>query len=169
LKNNTTGAVTIHYLEMRNKNAVQLKARSPGFKVTLLDPPQWQINRKFYVEVGAPWRWTDRLDCHDHDWQQYAERNDLETWIGYWQDEEIGYFELEKQQNNTVQIAYFGLVPAFIGKGFGGQLLGAAIECAWNIPGTQRLWVHTCTHDHANALNNYLERGFGLFKTESHD
>ena len=29
-----------------------------------------------------------------------------------------------------------------------------------------RVWVHTCSLDHENALNNYIARGMKIFKTE---
>ena len=29
-----------------------------------------------------------------------------------------------------------------------------------------RVWVHTCTLDHKNALKNYLARGMKIFKEE---
>ena len=67
----------------------------------------------------------------------------------------------------NIEIKYFGLLSEFIGQGLGGPLLTAAIERAWAIPMTRRLWVHTCTSDHERALDNYLQRGFKLFKTVS--
>jgi GNAT superfamily N-acetyltransferase len=78
----------------------------------------------------------------------------------------VGYFELESQAGGNVEISYFGLLPESIGKGLGGALLSAAVEGAWKLPDTRRVWVHTCTHDHEHALANYLKRGFRIFKTE---
>ena len=30
-----------------------------------------------------------------------------------------------------------------------------------------RVWVHTCSLDHKNALNNYMSRGMKVFKKET--
>ncbi len=61
---------------------------------------------------------------------------------------------------------YFGLLPEFIGRGLGGPLLTAAVRRAWEIPGARRVWLHTCTEDHPQALANYLSRGFSVFRVE---
>ncbi len=75
-----------------------------------------------------------------------------------------GYFELEDQPNGSVEICYFGLLPAFLGQGMGGALLTDAVRAAWN-RGASRVWLHTCSLDHPSALGNYLARGFSLFDT----
>jgi GNAT superfamily N-acetyltransferase len=76
-----------------------------------------------------------------------------------------GYFELRQHQDRSVEIAYFGLLPAFIGRGWGKYLLTRAVESAWQL-GTDRVWLHTCTLDHPAALSNYLKRGFRPFREE---
>ena len=68
--------------------------------------------------------------------------------------------------DGSVEIVYFGLAPAFIGKGFGGYLLSCALKAAWAIPGAKRVWLHTCTLDHPNAIKNYEARGLTMYKRE---
>ena len=99
-------------------------------------------------------------------WHRYVHRDSLGTWVGRWDGQLAGYFELESQDEGNLEIAYFGLLPEFIGRGLGGPLLSAAVERAWDVPETQRVWVHTCTEDHKHALDNYRKRGFEIFKTE---
>ncbi len=77
--------------------------------------------------------------------------------------------ELEAQAGGSVEIVYFGLLPEFIGQGLGGALLSAAVGRAWEVRDTKRVWVHTCSQDHENALSNYLARGFELFRTEEEE
>ena len=77
----------------------------------------------------------------------------------------VGYFELESQSGDQIELAYFGLLPAFIGHGLGSELLAGAIGVAW-ARGPSRLWVHTCTLDHPRALPTYRSHGFRIFKTE---
>ncbi|WP_253160741.1 GNAT family N-acetyltransferase [Stieleria tagensis] len=138
----------------------------PGFEVEPVAPPDEKLNRSFYRAVGAQWQWTDRLGWSDADWHQYVHRDELKTWIGRLDGQPAGYFELESQCDGNLEIVYFGLLPDFIGRGLGGPLLSAAIACAWDVPGTWRVWVHTCSEDHQNALENYRKRGFEIFKTE---
>ena len=130
-------------------------------------PPNANLNRDFYQAVGKLWEWTDRLRWSENDWRRYVHRATLETWVGRFHGQTAGYFELEVQEMGNIEIKYFGLLSEFIGQGLGGPLLTAAIERAWAIPMTRRLWVHTCTSDHERALDNYLQRGFKLFKTVS--
>ncbi len=158
-------AATIYYLEMRDPAAFQPSPCPPGFEVTLVDPPGPGLNRRFYSAVGAQWKWTDRLQWSEQDWHDYAHRHGLTTWLARLHDKSVGYFELESQDGGTVQIVYFGLLPECIGRGLGGPLLSAAVQQAWAFPDTRRLWVHTCSDDHRNALGNYLKRGFRIFRT----
>jgi len=89
----------------------------------------------------------------------------LETWVGYASGTPAGYFELESQTGGDVEIAHFGLLPSFVGRGFGPELLSAAIDRAWQL-GPQRVWVHTCSLDHPRALETYRSRGFEIYKSE---
>ncbi len=98
-------------------------------------------------------------------WLAYLDRPDLETWVAYVSGTPAGYFELERQAQGDVELAYFGLLPRFIGKGLGGELLTRAITRAWDM-GAERVWVHTCDLDHPQALRNYQARGFRVYRTE---
>jgi GNAT superfamily N-acetyltransferase len=158
--------ITVYHLEMLDPTALRRKAGPPGFEVALVDPPDPETNRAFYQQVGAPWRWTDRLDWSADQWQRYVHRDALKTWLGRLHGAPVGYFELETQDAGNVEIAYFGLLSEFVGRGLGGALLSAALELAWDAPDTRRVWVHTCTDDHPHALENYRKRGFRLFRTE---
>lgn len=161
-------STTVTYLEMTE--ATQLNARPlvTGMAVMRVAPPDPSVNRRMYQDVGGPWAWRDKLSWSDDQWRAYADREELETWIGTLDGVEIGYFELERQSDGNVQIQYFGLLPEFTDRGLGGSLLSAAIERAWAIPGTRRVWVHTCNHDHPAALPNYLKRGFRVYDEETY-
>ncbi len=83
-----------------------------------------------------------------------------EVWS--WNDKRVWTDEQWKE------IAYFGLLPEFIGRGLGGALLTSAIEEAWRMsPSITRVWVHTCTCDHPSALANYQARGMVIYKRET--
>jgi GNAT superfamily N-acetyltransferase len=157
---------TVYHLEMYDPRAFCPKAGPPGFEVAIVAPPKPELNRRFYCDVGSQWEWNDRLPWSEDDWHRYVHRDALRTWVGQLHGQSVGYFELETQDDGNIEIAYFGLLPEFIGRGIGGALLSAAIQRAWDAPDTRRVWAHTCTHDHKHALDNYRKRGFDVFKTE---
>ncbi|AOS96033.1 hypothetical protein AUP74_00563 [Microbulbifer aggregans] len=158
--------VITYYLEMNNRGQLRSKAQPPGLEVTEAELKEFRFNRYLYQLVGEPWQWVDKLTLSDQAWQEYAERDSLRTWVAYHRGSIAGYYELERQDDGSVQIAYFGLAPRFVGKGFGGFLLTHALESAWSWGDTDRVWVHTCTLDHPGALSNYQARGMQVFRTE---
>lgn len=156
--------VVTFYLEMTDRSQLLASsAPSSEWNVLRVGLPCPELNRFFYYEVGAKWRWIDRLDWTDDKWLAYVGRPELETWVAYLSGTPVGYFELEAQPSGDVQLMYLGLLPRFIGRGCGGALLTAAIERAWDM-GAKRVWVHTCSLDHPSALSNYQARGFRIFE-----
>jgi len=159
-------AITTTYLEMRERRQLRPKASGdPCFRVLEASARQWEFNRFLYVLVGEAWDWRDRLSWSNERWKMCVESDSMRTFVGYYEGSPAGYFELSCQ-GESVEIAYFGLAPRFIGKGLGGVLLTRALEEAWNSK-PKRVWVHTCTLDHPAALKNYQSRGMVVFKTES--
>jgi GNAT superfamily N-acetyltransferase len=129
--------------------------------------PSPELNRYFYTAVGGDWYWIDRLKWTWSQWHAWLDRPELETWIAHVAGTPAGYFELELQAGNTVELVSFGLLPNFYGQGLGGYLLTQAIHRAWHLRnGVSRVWLHTCTLDHPGALGNYRARGFTVFKEE---
>ena len=143
--------------EFRPKTLVRNDVRLKKVEI-----PTAVINHFFFVNVGRPWKWYSRLNWTLADWKALVEKETTSTWIGYVQGSPFGYIELDQLIDN-VEIAFFGLLPQYIGMGLGGYLLSEAIRLAWELE-SQRVWVHTCTLDHKNALNNYLARGFAICK-----
>lgn len=162
-----TVSVTTYYLEMTSPAELRPK-RSPRTDLVLnqVAPPMPELNRFFYATVGGAWYWIDRLPWTYADWQRYLDRPELETWMLSVRGVPAGYFELESQPEGNVEIVYFGLLPSFVGQGLGGHLLTATVERAWQW-GARRVWVHTCTLDHPQALGNYQARGFRLYREQT--
>jgi GNAT superfamily N-acetyltransferase len=126
-----------------------------------------RLYRSLYVDVGTRYRWIDRLPWTDEQWHAHVSRPDIEMYSLMVGAERAGYFELHfEADGESVEIAYFGLLPAFVGRGLGGPLLTSAIR-AGRARADLRVWLHTCTLDHPHALQNYLARGFRTFRTES--
>ncbi|MFC6977742.1 GNAT family N-acetyltransferase [Microbulbifer taiwanensis] len=124
--------VTIYYLQMTSPEQIRGKPRPEGLEVMEAEVKEFRFNRYLYQLVGEAWQWADRLKLPDADWQRYAEREQLRTWVAYHRGSIAGYYELEQQAGGDVQIAYFGLAPKFIGRGYGGYLLTHALESAWS-------------------------------------
>lgn len=157
--------VTTWHLEMHSPEELRPKrVARPGVRVDRVARPMPELNRFFYTAVGGDWYWLDRLPWSYARWLEYLDRPELQTWVLSDGGTPAGYFELERQPGENVEIAYFGLLPAFVGGGLGGHMLTAAIERAWALT-PRRVWVHTCSLDHPQALANYQARGFRLFRT----
>jgi GNAT superfamily N-acetyltransferase len=160
--------ITTSYLEMFSvKELSPRESRDPDFWIREATTPQWQFNRFLYQFVGERWNWTDKLVWSDEQWRRYVEDPSLRTFGAYYGGAPAGYYELHRTETEGTEIAYFGLAPAFCGRGLGGVLLTSALREAWAAE-PRRVWVHTCTDDHPAALANYQARGMRLYKTETH-
>ena len=160
--------LTTTYLEMRSPAELHRKRADDRFQVRELRQRDWRFNRDLYARVGKPWRWFDKTGWTDAQWRDYGLAPELRTFAAYYDDELAGYYELRAHGEEGVEIAYFGLLLQFIGRGLGGALLTHAIETAWRMsPPPPRVWVHTCNRDHPSALANYQARGMSIYKIES--
>jgi GNAT superfamily N-acetyltransferase len=156
-------SLTIYYLEMLQRDQLRPKRATEEFRVVRAEVPCPEFNRFLYTAVGWQWSWIDKLTWSYEQWRAHVDRPQFGTWVGYVSGTPAGYYELEQQADGDIEIVYFGLLPQFTGKGWGGPLLTSAIESAWDW-GARRVWVHTCSLDHPSALQNYLARGFRQFK-----
>ncbi len=134
-------------------------------RVTARVPSFW---RYLYTEVGRAYHWIDRLPWTDDEILRYLNDPAIQLWVMTVGGAPAGYFELRTVDDGSVEIAYFGLLPDFVGRGLGKYLLSVAAEQAWALKAS-RVWLHTSTLDHSSALPNYLARGFRIFKTELYD
>ena len=136
------------------------------YSLNLLDPINFQLNKFFYKNIGQNHKWIDRLVWTESQWIDYLSNDKVQTYILKYKDDLVGFFELifhfEKKE---VEIAYFGILEEFRNKKLGSYLLSQAIKKSFS-QNINRVWVHTCTLDHKNALNNYIARGMKIFKTE---
>jgi ribosomal protein S18 acetylase RimI-like enzyme len=156
-----------YYLEMTDPADLR-PARPPRAPAELrrAEIPCPEFNRFFYTAIGGDWFWVDRLAWTYNQWMEYLTLPGHETWAARVAGTPAGYFELDGPPGGDVEIAYFGLLPQFAGRGLGGWLLTAAVERAWQTK-PRRVWLHTCSLDHPHALANYRARGFRLVKEEA--
>ena len=165
----TATEVTRTYLEMRDASALQAAlSTDPLIRITEERDCSVELFRQLYVEVGKNYHWIDRLPWTDEEIGAHLARPENSIWVMTYDSEIAGYFELRKCEDGSTEIAYFGLMPEFIGRGLGKHLLTSATQQAW-ADGANRVWLHTCTLDDPAALPNYLKRGFRPFKTEQYN
>ena len=157
-----------NYLELKSLEGFkEVKKPLEDYYVELVNPKDFQLNKFFYKSIGRNCQWVDRLVWTDLDWTKYVSDESIFTYILKSKDEIAGYFELLcNNDTKEVEIAYFGILEEYFGKKLGGYLLSAAIKKSFTFD-CSRVWVHTCSLDHENALKNYLARGMKIFKSET--
>jgi ribosomal protein S18 acetylase RimI-like enzyme len=167
--------VTTWSLEQTSPSDLLPAAAPEGDAVRIVpaEVPSPEFSRFLYASVGGDIRWTDRLGWTHARWREYLGRPGVETWVAYERGTPAGYVELEATGEGVVEIAYFGLLPAFRGRRIGGHLLSVGTARAWDLATrrpdltpVKRVWLHTCSKDGPYALDNYLRRGFTLFDTK---
>ena len=154
-----------YYLEITSiKNLKDKDKPSEKTILELVDNKNYELNEFFYKQIGKKHQWVDRLAWNKKDWIKYTTNENLKTYILKEDEELAGYFELIFD-NNECEIAYFGILEEYIGKSFGSYMLSEAIKIAFKKK-VKRIWVHTCSLDHQNAILNYKARGMKVFKNE---
>ncbi len=140
---------------------------SEKYSINLVDPVDFQLNKFFYKNIGKKHHWVDRLNWNEKQWITYVSDKNIKTFVLKYEKDFAGYFELILHPEiNEVEIAYLGLLEEYQNRKLGSFLLSVAIKKSFlNKP--KRVWVHTCSLDHKNALNNYIARGMKIFKTET--
>lgn len=155
--------VTTWFLQMTDPGRLPPSPEpDPDLEVRQAELPSPEFSRALYTAVGADWYWIDRFRWTWSRWMEWLDRPELETWVAWVRGTPAGFFELE-QAGDAVEIATFGLLPAFIGRGLGTRLLDAAIRRGWE-RGAQRVWVHTCSLDGPAALRTYRGRGLEIYE-----
>ena len=155
------------FLEINSvKNLKRSKSPGSNFKISEVKPPNFQLNKFFYKQIGKNHRWIDRLVWEDKKWIEYVENPNVKTFVLKDDNNLVGYYEtIRSLYNDHTEIAYFGILEEYYGKKCGGYLLSEAINKLFE-EGISRVWLHTCSLDHKNAIKNYLARGMQIFKSE---
>ena len=164
-----TQIVERNFLEIKSIEAlIESKVPQINHSIELVEPVDFQLNKFFYKNVGNKHRWTDRLIWSENEWIRYVSSANIETYILKIENDLAGYFELINHLNlKEIEIAYFGLLEEYHNKKLGGYFLSEAIKKSFLKKNIERVWVHTCTLDHKNALKNYIARGMKIYKKET--
>ncbi len=157
-----------NFLEINSlKDLNEPKTQIKGYFVKLIEPSDFQLNKFFYKNIGKKHNWVDRLVWSDKQWINYVTDENVKTYTLSKNNDLAGYFELIlHKEKKEVEIAYLGLLENYINQKLGSYLLSSAIKNSF-LEKPKRVWVHTCSLDHKNALNNYISRGMKVFKKET--
>ena len=163
-----TQEIQRNYLEIKSIQDLNEVIEPNGdYSLNLLEPINFQLNKFFYKNIGKKHKWIDRLIWTEDQWIDYVSNKNVKTYVFKFKDDLAGFFELiSHDEKREVEIAYFGLLEEFQNKKLGSYLLSQAIQQSFK-GSINRVWVHTCSLDHKNALNNYIARGMKIFKTET--
>ena len=162
-----TEEVKRNYLEINSlQDLKECNNSSVDLSLNLLDPINFQLNKFFYKNVGKKHRWVDRLTWSEDQWINYVSNEKVKTYVLKKKKDLVGFFELIfHKENKEIELAYFGILEEYQNKKLGSYLLSEAIKKSFE-HNIDRLWLHTCSLDHKNALNNYRDRGMKIFKSE---
>ena len=157
-----------NYLEINSLiDLNENKAYPDGYLIELVQPENFHLNKFFYENIGKKHHWVDRLIWTEKQWNEYTSDEKVKTYVLKKNDDLAGYFELIiHKDKNEVEIAYLGLIEEYQNKKLGSYLLSTAIKNSF-LNNPNRVWVHTCSLDHKNALTNYTSRGMKIFKKET--
>ena len=163
-----TQEIQRNYLEINSIQYLNEVIEPDGdYSLNLLEPINFQLNKFFYTNIGKKHKWIDRLVWADTQWIDYVSSEKVKTYVFKFKDDLAGFFELiSHSEKKEIEIAYFGLLEEFQNKKLGSYLLSQAIQRSFK-GSIDRVWLHTCSLDHKNALKNYLARGMRIFKTEN--
>ncbi|AUG80770.1 Acetyltransferase [Kitasatospora sp. MMS16-BH015] len=163
--------MTTTYLEMTAPSELRPAAVVPELGLRLLDRSS-PLVRGTQAAVGADYGWRSAT-CTDEQWLAKLAAHPLrQYWLLTHGEEPAGVAYLEPQAPGEVELTAFGLVPEYLGRGFGGYALTLALQQAWATEPlaaerVNRVWLHTCSDDHPHALANYLRRGLRSYRVET--
>lgn len=158
--------IEITYLEMHAGSEIRPLRQASRLVLGRVPEPCPELNRFFYLTVGAEWWWYSRLPWKRAQWMAWVDRPELETFIASRDGVPVGYFELENHAGPEVEVVSLGLLPSFVGRGLGPDLLHHALTSAF-AQEPKRVWLATNTLDHPRALATYQAGGLRPYRRET--
>tara|TARA_B100001175_G_C19006070_1_gene401175 strand:+ start:37 stop:540 length:504 start_codon:yes stop_codon:yes gene_type:complete len=162
-----TEEIKRNYLEIKSLQELnEVDQPLDDFKLSLVDPINFQLNKFFYKNIGKSHKWVDRLIWSEQHWIDYLSNERVKTYVLKKKHDLVGFFELIFHlDRKEVEIAYFGILEEYQNQKLGSYLLSEAIKISFG-KNIKRIWLHTCSLDHRHALKNYISRGMKIFKEE---
>ncbi|NKB57006.1 MAG: GNAT family N-acetyltransferase [Alphaproteobacteria bacterium] len=145
-------------------------ARAPSLSIPVMllraHEPTISFYRYLYNTIGQDWLWYERRQMSDNALAEIIHDEKVLVNVLYCGGVPAGYAELDMRFFPTIEVAYLGLLPEFIGRGLGRYIVDWAVDAAWDQEPT-RVWIHTCNLDHPAALRTYQKAGFSPFQQET--
>ncbi len=157
--------ITTYYLELLVPPQRSVPPPRDGLAIVHAKKPTVAYYRFLYDTVGGPYHWTSRKKLSEETLAAIIQDAKVEIHVLFVAGVPAGFAELDRRQDDDIELVQFGLVPEFVGQGLGKYFLHWTIEKAWSFQ-PRRFWLHTCTQDHPAALPNYLKAGFVVYKEE---
>ena len=156
-----------NFLEIKSfDELIQKEKPNNKYVVKKVSKNDFQLNKFFYKQIGQNHQWNDRLMWTDKKWIDYVSNDSVYTFVLKDNEDVAGFFELIYHKDKLeMEIAYFGLLKDYMDQKLGGYMLTEALRISFSYK-VNRVWVHTCSLDHKNALKNYLSRGMKIYNTE---
>ena len=153
-------SMTVTFLEMTAKPSA-LPPPMPKGKIAFLraERPPTHFYRYLYDTIGEKYFWVDRKRLSPEALSDLLHDPRMEIYILYADGNPAGLAEMDLRAGNSAHLAYFGLMPEYIGRRLGYFFLYHACMNAWIHP-ISKLRVNTCTLDHPRALPLYQRLGF---------
>ena len=159
--------VQVTFLEMHEQPANTIPAAYNMHFELLPKPIEVNEYRSYYYGVGKQWYWLDRMMMDDSLLYDKINAPNVDIYVLYIDEQVAGFAEFVREKD-YVEILYFGLLPAFIGKGYGHYFLQTVIETAWSYQ-PKHIQLNTCALDHPNALSVYKKAGFREVRTATEE
>ncbi len=156
-------ANVVTYLEMRTPPRLVHAPTMSEFTVRRIAQPDLEWYRRLYRAIGEPWLWFSRLRLSDDELQAILRDPAVDVFALSCAGEDHGLLEFDRRSFPDIELSFFGVTPALIGKGAGRALLRHCLPLEWEYK-PQRVWLHTCTSDHPGALAFYIKAGFVPYK-----
>lgn len=159
--------VQVTFLEMHEQPANTVPAAFAMQFELLPKPIEVNEYRNYYYGVGKQWYWLDRMVMDDRLLYEKINAPNVDIYVLHIEEQVAGFAEFVKEKD-YVEILYFGLLPSFIGKGYGNYFLQTVIQTAWSYQ-PKHIQLNTCTLDHPNAINVYKKAGFKEVSTATEE
>ena len=90
-----------YYLEIKSLNDLKSIGKpNQNCFIKKLSPPDHQLNKFFYKQIGKNHRWIDRLSWKDINWIEYLSNSDVETHVLTEKESLVGYYESIYEKKN---------------------------------------------------------------------
>lgn len=157
---------TVTFLDMATRPEIPAPSQPHG-KIAILraERPAVHFYRYLYDTIGRDYYWVDRKKMGDETLAAYLAEDAVHLYVLYVDGCPAGIAELDFRSAEAAQLAYFGLIPEYVGRHLGHYFLYQAVRNAWAQP-IRMLKVNTCTLDHPRALPLYQRVGFSPYSRE---